>query len=210
MMTDKEIVNYFSTASHQVCGRFSTTQLNKDLPLREEKKRFSFTYLWNLLLAGFLVTESSCEESMTGKVSVEQPPARVTSMGDTIIVEQPPTTKGEVAVIDSPDPVPPTDITGNVTDENNGKPVPDVTVMIKGANTGTITDSLGNFHLSVEKKDRVILIFSSLGYKTETRILNDQTNWNAVKVSLRESNEVLTGLVIAHTPPKHKRSKTQK
>ena len=203
MMTDKEIVDYFSKATHQVCGRFSGTQLNKDLQLTEKKRRLSFAYLWNFLLATFLVTEASCQEAMTGKVqvqTVEQYPKPTRLMGDTIIAE-------------SPDVIAKREIKGTVTDEHSGLPVPGVTIMIKGTGTGTLTDSLGNFHLSVEKKDFVTLIFSSVGYKTQTRVLNDQTNWQAMKVALPkiDIDDVLVvgEVVTAHTKPKRKKIKKQ-
>src|SRR5687768_10364685 len=41
MMTDKELLDYFSTASQYVCGRFSNDQLNKDITATQHKKRFS-------------------------------------------------------------------------------------------------------------------------------------------------------------------------
>jgi len=200
MMTDKEIVNYFSAASHQVCGRFSGEQLNKDLPLTEKKKRFSFAYLWNFLLATFLVTETSCQERMTGKVQVVEQHVKPTMlMGDTIIAELPNVNTR-------------TEITGTVTDAKSGQPLAEASVIVKGTDKSTVTDSLGDFHLSVEKKDHVIIIFSRVGYQTQTRILNDQTNLQTVKVALPpiESKEVLIGEVVITQNTKHpKRQKTQ-
>lgn len=58
VMTDKELLDYFSTASQNMCGRFAPDQLNKDIKAAENKKRFSWAYFWNVLLATFLFTES--------------------------------------------------------------------------------------------------------------------------------------------------------
>jgi TonB-dependent SusC/RagA subfamily outer membrane receptor len=52
-------------------------------------------------------------------------------------------------------------VSGKITD-NNGKPLPDVAVVIKGKPVGTITDSNGNYQIKTE--DNSILIFSKPGY----------------------------------------------
>jgi TonB-dependent starch-binding outer membrane protein SusC len=55
-------------------------------------------------------------------------------------------------------------ITGRVLDES-GKPMPNVSVSIKGATSGATTDEYGNFRLTVEGKGRM-LTFSYVGYGT--------------------------------------------
>jgi len=53
-------------------------------------------------------------------------------------------------------------ITGTVTDKGDGKPIPGVTVKIKGANTGVATNGEGKFTLSVPHG--AVLQFSFVGY----------------------------------------------
>jgi len=74
-MSDKELLNYISNASQNLCGRFAPDQLNKDIKATENKKRFSWAYFWNLLLATFLVTESYAqgEPVMKKKPDVQLP-----------------------------------------------------------------------------------------------------------------------------------------
>lgn len=55
-------------------------------------------------------------------------------------------------------------IRGRVTD-NEGMPLPGVTVQVNGANKGTVTDATGNFSLLVSGADS--LIFSYVGYEQE-------------------------------------------
>ncbi len=55
-------------------------------------------------------------------------------------------------------------ISGTVLDEE-GMPIPGVSVLIKGKYIGTETDFDGNFSLAVQEGD--VLIFSYLGYKTQ-------------------------------------------
>src|SRR5689334_6424798 len=59
VMSDKELLDYISSAAGQhACGRFSNDQLNKEIIKTESKRRFSWTYVWNVLLASLLATES--------------------------------------------------------------------------------------------------------------------------------------------------------
>jgi TonB-linked SusC/RagA family outer membrane protein len=53
-------------------------------------------------------------------------------------------------------------VTGNVTDKQDGAPIPGVTVKIKGTQTGTTTDGNGKYALTVPQN--AILVFSFLGY----------------------------------------------
>jgi Ca-activated chloride channel family protein len=64
-------------------------------------------------------------------------------------------------------------ITGKVTDEQ-GKPLAGVNVSVKGAPTGTITDLKGNYHLTVNDQDKV-LVFSFLGYTTVEQKISDRS-----------------------------------
>ena len=54
-------------------------------------------------------------------------------------------------------------IHGKVTD-NNGNPLPDVSVMVKATRTGTATDKDGSFTIDAAPTD--VLIFSIIGFKT--------------------------------------------
>lgn len=60
-------------------------------------------------------------------------------------------------------------ITGRVLDEN-GQPLPGVSVQVKGTSTYTITDLKGNYQITVSTEDK-ILVFSLIGYtSTEMKI----------------------------------------
>ena len=57
-------------------------------------------------------------------------------------------------------------IKGKVADEN-GDPLPGVTVLIKGTHTGVATDVNGNFTLTLTEKKERILVFSFIGMQTK-------------------------------------------
>ncbi|MFA6843536.1 MAG: carboxypeptidase-like regulatory domain-containing protein, partial [Bacilli bacterium] len=57
-------------------------------------------------------------------------------------------------------------VKGNVKDKE-GKPLPGVTIMIKGTIIGVVTNEKGYFNLSINKSDKVVLVFSFVGMKTQ-------------------------------------------
>lgn len=82
-------------------------------------------------------------------------------------------------------------ITGRVTSDN-GLPLPNVSVVIKGTNTGTTTDGNGSFTLTVPASAKT-LIFSSVGYAPQELTL---TNRNDVNVELKASDKDLQEVVV--------------
>lgn len=79
-------------------------------------------------------------------------------------------------------------ITGTVTDEN-GQPLPGVTVMVEGTTSGTITDLDGKYQISVS--DGAKLVFSFIGYETIT-----MDAVNNLKVALPEETSEIEEVVI--------------
>lgn len=68
-------------------------------------------------------------------------------------------------------------IAGTVTDEN-GVPLPGVTIHVKGTTQGTVTDASGKFTLEVP--DDATLVFSFLGMETKEVEVGDQTELNVI------------------------------
>lgn len=56
-------------------------------------------------------------------------------------------------------------VTGTVTDTDDGSAIPGVNVLIKGTSTGTITDANGSYSISIN--DGATLVFSFIGYSTQ-------------------------------------------
>ena len=51
----------------------------------------------------------------------------------------------------------------------NGQPIEGVSILLKGSNTGTITDHDGQFELNITNLKNQKLIFSYIGFKSVTR-----------------------------------------
>lgn len=83
------------------------------------------------------------------------------------------------------------DIHGVVKD-NNGSPLPGVTVAIQGTTNGTTTDAQGRYELH-NVADNAVLIFSYVGYTTQTVRVNGKTTIN---IQLQLSQKELDQLVV--------------
>ena len=80
-------------------------------------------------------------------------------------------------------------IKGTVTDATKS-PLIGVSILLKGTNTGTVTDLDGNF--SIDAKSGV-LVFSYIGYITQEINISGKQDLN---VQLEEDNKVLNTLVV--------------
>ena len=81
-------------------------------------------------------------------------------------------------------------IQGKVSDED-GAPLPGVTVLIKGTTLGTATDMDGKYSLSVPEGN-YILLFTMVGMKTQEVTLKNQTELNIImQHETREMDEVV-------------------
>ena len=81
-------------------------------------------------------------------------------------------------------------VTGKVTGEN-GEALTGVSVRLKGTSRGTVTDSAGNFTLTVPGNG--ILIISYIGYQDQQIAVNNQ---NVLDIKLTQSNNALDQVVV--------------
>ena len=80
-------------------------------------------------------------------------------------------------------------ISGKVTDEN-GEPIPGVTVSVPGTGIGTATDIDGNYTISVPEQST--LVFSFIGFNSKSITIGDQSILNvALEESISSLNEVV-------------------
>lgn len=83
----------------------------------------------------------------------------------------------------------PVRISGTVTDETN-QPVPGVSVMIKGTQTGTVTDVNGKYALSAEPGSS--LVFTFIGYTRQEVVIGSRQQ---VNIKLLPANTMLNEVV---------------
>jgi TonB-linked SusC/RagA family outer membrane protein len=83
-------------------------------------------------------------------------------------------------------------ISGKVTAQEDGSPLPGVNVLVKGSGTGTITDTEGNYKLSVPANGST-LVFSFVGFLTQELPIG---NLSVIDVKLATDFKQLTEVVV--------------
>ncbi|TCD00294.1 SusC/RagA family TonB-linked outer membrane protein [Pedobacter frigidisoli] len=92
-------------------------------------------------------------------------------------------------------------IKGHVTDQSN-LGVPGVSVLIKGTNTGTVTNQEGDFSIKADNGE--VLVFTSIGYQVKEITVTDA---NTYQVQLTEDSKALSDVVVTALGIKKERAK---
>ncbi len=66
-----------------------------------------------------------------------------------------------------------TTVSGTITSEEDGSPIPGVNVVVKSSATGTVTDIAGNYSISVPED--ATLVFSAIGFVTRETVVGGQS-----------------------------------
>ncbi|MET4139751.1 TonB-dependent receptor [Pedobacter sp. UYP1] len=83
-------------------------------------------------------------------------------------------------------------VTGKVTGLKDNLPIPGVSIKIKGAAGGTITDATGNYQIQLAD-DKAILVFSSTGFTPQER---NVTGRSVINIQLDEKADNLSEVVV--------------
>lgn len=167
--TDREIIKAYNQ-NPKLCGRFTSTQLNRDLVLPKEKNS-----IWMIVAASIIsfLSLGNQEAKAQEVVKTEQTDKKL--------------------IVDSSSIMPKKEIkkfTGVVYDENN-TPLPGVYISVKGTKIITSSDTSGNFSIKAKKGN--ILVFTYIGYEIEeVKLKNDAI----LKVSLKNEQIIMGAVVI--------------
>ena len=82
-------------------------------------------------------------------------------------------------------------VTGKVTSADDGSGIPGVNILEKGSTNGTVSDSDGNFRISVG--GNATLVFSFVGYTTQEVAVGSQ---NSLNVTLQSDVTALSEVVV--------------
>ncbi|PZX51946.1 SusC/RagA family TonB-linked outer membrane protein [Algoriphagus chordae] len=83
-------------------------------------------------------------------------------------------------------------VKGRVTAQEDGEPLPGVSIVIQDSSTGTVTDLDGNYSITVPGAESV-LVYSFIGYTSQRKIVGNSTNIN---ISLAEDISQLGEVVV--------------
>lgn len=91
----------------------------------------------------------------------------------------------------APDPLPPVEIRGRVVNQQ-GEPLPDVSVVIAGTRVGTTTNTDGRFTITAPDDKNIVLEVSSVGYQTKRVNAGRQTEVNiTLEVDVSDLSDVV-------------------
>ena len=188
VMSDQEVLEYFSSRSGNICGRFAPEQLHRGIDLPGKQKTNTWNYGWNFFLATFMSASAMKAQSRykENKVSISKP----------AVPTQQNVTMGIVAVQFLPE------ISLKVLNERDGAPVPFATVRILPTNKTFTADDTGNvfIHRSEFKKGSVVEI-TSIGFEKESASLDpDFVIGQNVSFFLKQRAHELEPVVLSCSP----------
>ena len=94
-------------------------------------------------------------------------------------------------------------LTGTVTDDN-GNPIANVTVLVKGTKIGTATKSDGSFSINVPASAKT-LVFSSIGKASQEMAIGSESN---ISLQLKNEDKSLEEIVVVGYEVKKKKDVT--
>lgn len=196
-LSDNEIVSVIQTRTGSVCGKFNSTQLNRDIHFINYQVNHQPSF-YKLFMALFLSTfwSNSAEAKSTeikSKISIK--PVSINSLS----VNENELKKDSNKVV----------IKGKVLDKETNEPIPFANIFIKDTRIGTSTDVDGNFLLSIPDsvyKNPFTLKIGYVGYnQLEIRNISLEKPITETVYFLESSGHILMGMII-QTEVKKKKS----
>jgi len=173
--TDREIAHLYKQSDGQICGRFVTDQLKRDIILHPKSPSRNKSKAAAALLAGMLSTGTAAAQVGVIAIRTEQHISEKENEITTL-----PHTKT---------------ISGQVTDEE-GYPLIGATVFVEGANIGTVTDFDGKYSFEVPENTELIMV-SYLGFNDTKVKLDTEIEGTPVDVIMQESEACISmGIVV--------------
>lgn len=202
LMSDQQVLNYFKQSTGSTCGRFANDQLQRPmLPATEQKKK---TWWMAAMMPLLLLFGKTNAQKKKANATQGEPAMIITDNRPEIMGKVAPGIRPDISVTDEvivsgnsyrvmgdtilSKPIEDLIIRGTVADEN-GIPLPFVSVLIKNSNKGTSADANGNFMITLKGDQKLpTLILSSVGYASKEIDLNkeDSRISSSVQGSLKE------------------------
>jgi len=171
--SDNEIIDVLNN-ENATCGRFLTSQLNRNLYTNQRKS--SYWLIASATVLGFLGLGNHSSYAQVKNDTVQIDSKRLIIENDSIKINETYLLKGIVSDKDGP--------------------IPGVSIVLKGAYNGIMTDYDGKYEIPVIKND--LIEFSYIGYEKQQFIIK---NKQILNVFLIQDDELCTtGIVV--TPHK--------
>lgn len=184
LMNDEQLVNFFKSETSHVCGRISIDQVNKEILIPARKIPW-LTYFFQVSIPLFLLSlKTTAQNKLESNVTEISLPKKKAS--ETPKSEQTQIIKGSVKT-------------------DKGIPISYASILIRGTQKGTVTDTSGNFSISIKGFEKFIQV-SVVGY--EMKMIEVEPGKSFYDITLNESNRMLLGLMV--TVRSTKKSKKKK
>lgn len=177
--------------NRNVSVQIENKSLKVALGILEKSANVKFTYLPQLVSKNDKVTITANKQPLSIVLEKLLKPLNLSyeASGEYIIL-----TKAEVQMLEKRSFVPAQFIDKNVkgrVNDDKGEGLPGVSVVVKGTQRGTTTNTEGEFTLSVPD-EKAVLIFSYVGYNPQEVIVGSQAVFNiSLKADLKTLNEVV-------------------
>jgi hypothetical protein len=197
--TDKELVEFFKKTQVEVCGRISSYQCNRPMPIIEKSNNafFQRALFGGALLAGIASTAKG--QMFNHSAAPVMVPIYNGSVYTFAKEDHSQTTKSQAHK--SPDRT----IHGKVVDENTKQPLQYVNVYIDGSYDYATTDSAGTFELNIPDSlagKELKIEFSNSSYKLVEVVVNPATENSRLYVSMKyHEREMMMGKMAPRKEP---------
>ncbi|TMI63630.1 MAG: T9SS type A sorting domain-containing protein [Bacteroidetes bacterium] len=214
-MNNQQLAAFFKKPSTgSVCGRFNNDQLNQDLQVPQKRIPWLKYFFTIVVPTFFAVTKAKAQGEVTkavkGQTTVKIVSDRkgIDSIATTKCIPVGKRINGEVLPLINDTIVGDTvytiieenkTITGKVTDEK-GESLVFVTIMVKGTQIRTQTDTSGKFKITMKEGNK--LVVSYIGY--ETKELTPVNDANNLLITMVPIDEIFMGIIITKPVLKQK------
>ncbi len=155
-MSDRQVLDYLTEAKGRLCGRFAPDQLERPLQPVAAKKKLTW-WMAALVPAVLFVTKLNARKKIVLRMEYGQYGSQT---GNTVI--------GDTLLKDNDEAVTSKTIRGRILDADS-MPIQGASVILEGLETGTATDSLGNFKLGFTSNDSSAkLLVTAIGYERQS------------------------------------------
>jgi hypothetical protein len=170
-MTDAELINFFSKKKDNVCGRFTSEQLDRNILIPQKKYNW-FKLLIRFTIPALLLSIKESVKATTNKNhKTEIIPTQKIIQGDTIITN--------INIVK-----------GKLIDEK-GQPLANISIVVKGTTIGTTTNEYGYFELNNPPKFPFVLSVNADCF------VNTEIIVNTYKLNTIEAKSgVVTGKIV--------------
>jgi hypothetical protein len=202
-MNDEQMHAYLNKATDKVCGRFGTSQINRELII-PKKENGLFRHLWKLLLPGFFFApkafaQKTLPQGLQGKDSVVDYTHKRLVLGMVVkgvgIIPQEKGTKI---------------ISGKITDKRDGSAIIGAIIKIDDS-VSCSTDLEGKFMLRITKdKLNGTIKIVAIGYESQELKMKKILEKGEQLIEMQLQRAVTGEFVVVHTRPKKQKKELPK